>query len=843
MAKVNLENIKKSSVPCGIIAESKNKIEREYTSEEALNTKATQKPIPLRIKPDGIPLTMQERKQWVAWKYQWSGNKWTKPPFHISGKFKASTTNPATWSTFEEAYAAYLAGHIDGIGYVFGQDDGLVGVDVDHCIDFVSHKKYFTKDEARLIVQQFQPKAYIERSVGGDGMHLIVQAEALRCGKGKGKLSFIEVYDATSPRYFTVSGHRLLSGQEEPLSAQEELNWLHTNFLSNSGQTGSLGTSAKEKSYFDAENPVIDRVHVELLVQWLRDADLGHLWRDFGEEPSSLVPLFEQEWREPYPSASDLDMKVFGKLAWYAVLHLRIDDSVVGHIIMAVYRQWPGYRGEEGERKAQYGIAKALESAFAERERQINEGLWKDTVQTISPEIFCEPVPSSNILEFPKQPVSISPYTMPRPFPGVMEEIVAYTLRTSPKPQPDLALMAALIGMSSSCAGSYYLSMGSMRLNLYGLGIAETGAGKDHPRYVAAEVVRKAAGKVISKPASGQGLEDQLISRVPMLMEVDEAAHLFQELNARDQNTATVNLNSMLLKLYSASRGIFSTRAKALSTKSILQSGPRDIYNPTLNILGFSTPEKLGEVLTSQNIADGMLGRMLFATGQTGIQPRRAASEVLPNSIVQAAAKLKSACVSYVPQQPDTPCYLNDIPIKETKAAGALLDSTMIQFSKKTESTDGVMGKALFARSFEKCYRIAGVLAVWDDPKGPEIDVHHVEWAREFILASDAAALQFCDGYFHGGQTQGDAALIVKVIRKVLEGQIRLTAERDKKFTQGGYVTHSLVLKHTKLDKKRFDEALAHLEDAGQISRGQVDDAKPNGRAYKVKLLSLEDAA
>lgn len=167
----------------------------------------------------------------------------------------------------------------------------------------------------------------------------------------------------------------------------------------------------------------------------------------------------------------------------------------------------------------------------------------------------------------------------------------------------------------------------------------------------------------------------------------------------------------------------------------------------------------------------------------------------------------------------------------------------MIEFSDKTEATDGVMGKALFARSFEKSYRIAGVLAVWDKPKDPEIDVHHVEWAREFILASDAAALRFCDGYFHGGQTQSDAAMIVKVTRKILEGQITLTDERDKKFTVGGYVTHSLVLKHTKLDKKRFDEALAYLEDAGRLSRTTVDDQKPNGRVYKVKLLLIEGGA
>jgi hypothetical protein len=803
-----------------------------------------QKPTPLKIKPSEIPLFMRGKNQWIGWKYEWSGTKWTKPPFHISGKYKASTTNPETWSTFDEAYTAYLAGKIDGIGYVFANDDGLVGIDVDHCLDFSNKEKPFTRNEAELILLKFLNLAYVEKSVGGDGMHLIVQGKAQRSGKGRGDLKFIEVYDQGSPRYFTVSGHRLPKGQQEPLLAPAELNWFHDSFMANGREfVRKVGLGQKPKTY-QADHPDVCKADVELLSQWLQQADDGLLWRKYGEAPSNLDPALAHIWRE-LESASELDMKVFGKLAWYGVLHQKIDDEVIGHTIMAVYRQWPGYRGEDGERKAQYGIAKAIKGAFDERNKQIANGTWREGTESFDPAMLVSPS-DLQTLEAPPLMTQYGqhlPPAFPKPFPGTMEEIVAFTLRTSPKPQPDLALISALIAMSSSCAGSYYLPMGSMRLNLYGLGIAETGAGKDHPRHVATEVVRKAGGKVISKPASGQGLEDQLVSRVPMLVEVDEAAHLFQELNTREQSSATVNLNAMLLKLYSASRGTFSTRAKALNKNSIILSGPRDIDNPTLNILGFSTPDKLGEVLTSQNIADGMLGRMLFASGQPSVKQRRAQSEALPDSIAQRAVKVRDACVMQSPERPELTNLSRDIAIRETQEGANLLDATMNEFSKKTEATDGVMGKALFARSFEKSYRIAGVLAVWDNPKDPEIDVHHVEWAREFILASDMAALRFCDGYFHGGQTQSDAAMIVKVTRKILDGQITLTDERDKKFTVGGYVTHSLVLKHTKLDKKRFDEALAYLEDAGRLSRATVNDQKANGRIYKVKLLLIEGGA
>ena len=297
------------------------------------------KPTPLKIKPEGIPCSMRGRNQWIGWKYEWDGTKWTKPPFHASGNFKASTTNATTWSTFEEAYAGYLAGNIDGIGYVFGQDDGLVGIDVDHCIDFLTKDRKFTREEAELILLKFLGIAYIERSVGGDGMHLIVQGQALRCGKGDGDLKFIEVYDATSPRYFTFSGHRLPRGQEEPLPAQEELNWLHESFFSAKGQREVSPLVGGGLASFSADNPAVDPEDVEILVGWAKEADSGAFWRAYGKKPAGFDTLFGLEWKEFLASASELDMRFFGKLAWYAVLHQQIDDDVVGHVLMAVYRQ------------------------------------------------------------------------------------------------------------------------------------------------------------------------------------------------------------------------------------------------------------------------------------------------------------------------------------------------------------------------------------------------------------------------------------------------------------------------------------------------------------------------
>ncbi len=83
----------------------------------------------------------------------------------------ASTTNPATWSTFDQARNVYDAGGYTGLGYVLTQDDPFTFVDLDNCI---------RNDEldpgAMAIIRQFS--SYTERSVSGAGVHIIVEGTA-----------------------------------------------------------------------------------------------------------------------------------------------------------------------------------------------------------------------------------------------------------------------------------------------------------------------------------------------------------------------------------------------------------------------------------------------------------------------------------------------------------------------------------------------------------------------------------------------------------------------------------------------------------------------------------------
>ena len=173
------------------------------------------------VNPTAIPSSMRTLPRWVGWRYESvNGNgKKTKVPYQINGKL-AKTNDPSTWSSFE---AVLGANHSDGPGFVLFKDDPFAAVDLDHCISSGQ-----TADWAIKIIQLF-PDAYIEKSPSGEGLHIICQGKPIRTGSKKwledGIKVGVEVYDGSSPRYFTMTGDVVQVG--DTIDCQGALDALH----------------------------------------------------------------------------------------------------------------------------------------------------------------------------------------------------------------------------------------------------------------------------------------------------------------------------------------------------------------------------------------------------------------------------------------------------------------------------------------------------------------------------------------------------------------------------------------------------------------------------------------
>lgn len=137
-----------------------------------------------------IPVELRSRRRWVR-------HTDDKVPLTTAGRL-ASSTNASTWSSWHEASASPAG---VGIGYVLAAGDGVVCVDLDHCIADGQVAPW-----ARELLDRM-PGTYVEISRSGDGLHIFGLGEMARGRKIRDGERRIEVYGRG--RFIAVTGRRL----------------------------------------------------------------------------------------------------------------------------------------------------------------------------------------------------------------------------------------------------------------------------------------------------------------------------------------------------------------------------------------------------------------------------------------------------------------------------------------------------------------------------------------------------------------------------------------------------------------------------------------------------------
>ncbi len=183
----------------------------------------------IAINADAIPNHLRSLPQWLMWRYEnKNGKKPTKVPYQPNGHH-AKSNDPTTWCDFGTCFEALKQGKFDGIGFAFAEGNGLTGVDLDDCLNADGKPEEW----ARAILDQFT-LTYIEQSPSGKGFHIIGLGNPFATGSQKWKKAGtnedqgIEVYDYTSPRYFTVTGNSI--NKQDITDCQPALDWLHSEY-------------------------------------------------------------------------------------------------------------------------------------------------------------------------------------------------------------------------------------------------------------------------------------------------------------------------------------------------------------------------------------------------------------------------------------------------------------------------------------------------------------------------------------------------------------------------------------------------------------------------------------
>jgi len=163
---------------------------------------------------DGIPQELKNLDQWCLWKIELDEkNHPTKVPYQTNEKYKASSTNRKTWTSYKNACNALEKNSFfDGIGFFFSEDDPYTFIDLDKCV-IDGNIESWALDILQLA------NSYAEFSQSGMGIHILLKGSLNT--HTENREGHFEVYD--KKRYCAITGNKLSGFTNDIQERQAEL--------------------------------------------------------------------------------------------------------------------------------------------------------------------------------------------------------------------------------------------------------------------------------------------------------------------------------------------------------------------------------------------------------------------------------------------------------------------------------------------------------------------------------------------------------------------------------------------------------------------------------------------
>lgn len=402
--------------------------------------------------------------------------------------------------------------------------------------------------------------------------------------------------------------------------------------------------------------------------------------------------------------------------------------------------------------------------------------------------------------------------------PHTLGLLIDFILKTSQYPQPVLALGAS-IGVLGALQAHKIRTENNARTNIFSLGLAHSGAGKDHARQACMYLLNKTGNSDLigGDPASATGLlkslEDGAGRRI---MFMDEFGRV-QEGMKSNAASHLAAIPTTLLKLFSSAGGTFHGNEYANRDGK----SPRvDIDQPCLSIYATSVPSRLYKSLSSMDAIDGFLSRWLIFESNDYPSLNR---DALPLDGVPADLKRDITYWTDAPTNMNPKGNLSALAIDPKVVpfddeAMARWDQFAIEQRQKcresVKSGDGM--EAVYSRLAEHAQKIA---LIAHDPRKGYIDTEVIDWALRLVTTCGKYMVDSITSKIADNQQEADTNAVLNIIRK-----------------HGTVTAQQLARKLRRLKRKERNEILNDLIEAGEITH--MVDADPLGR-MRVKTYSI----
>lgn len=361
----------------------------------------------------------------------------------------------------------------------------------------------------------------------------------------------------------------------------------------------------------------------------------------------------------------------------------------------------------------------------------------------------------------PSSPSPVDPGPFPEHLlqvPGFIGDVMEYMLATAKRRQPVLSLAPA-ISLMATLIGRKVVDRAGTRPNLYVLGLAPSGSGKDEPRQVCKRVLAETGQSALIGPegvASVQALARSVYDSPSCLALLDEFGKTLALIAAAGKSPFIAAIPSLLLKLYSSSAGVWRADSRADRENDF------EINQPCLTVYGTSVAEPVFNAMTTDTITEGLLGRFLVFEGDELPDKERPSEQPLPCSIVRVA----TAWGGY-----GDGGNLSDInPTPAVVQATDEAESLLSQFDKYCDDEARRLGYpfgALWARAAEKASKLTLIYAcsIADEPEAAFIDADAVRWGCSVSAHVTQRMAFLAHNWISDGKYDKDRKRILRIIR------------------------------------------------------------------------------
>lgn len=460
----------------------------------------------------------------------------------------------------------------------------------------------------------------------------------------------------------------------------------------------------------------------------------------------------------------------------------------------------------------------------------ISRGLAKNGVRTMSQEDIerhaTEPdaQPASNT-KLPDPDIVDAKNGLPddltRP-PGLVGEITNWVTASSRNPCRTLSLAASL-SYVGALAGRRYEGPTGLRTNIYVVGLAPSGFGKEHPRAAikslatSSNTLNKFFGG--NKISSSSALRNRVKKNPSLIYMIDEFGGFIRKVTSPKSGNHEKEIAEDLLEMTGTAASVFMGADYA-------QNLAEPIYNPNVCISGTSTADAFWKSMGSGSIADGFLPRFIILDAGTS-RPKPTDPEFEVGKPPERLINM----VQDVAHPPDDKVRgaLNasgdkSFPARKAywgEGAKAEFDDFVAKMYAKIESTPTEF-EPIYARTAENAGRLALIVAVGCDPVNPVITQEVMVWARRVALISSTMLVNQAEDNVSDNDRQAE----YKKVRRHIE-------EARKKGITRNAIARKL---NGVVDRRRMGDILDQLHDAEEIVEVVVS---PKGGGKKTGTLYL----